>query len=80
MSVRGGFLVIGVDGRGRPTGTVTDAQARLFDEARWESITAAPVMADHRGTLMGAPPGLPGDCRRVIAGGAGQDRRGEQTA
>ncbi|MEU6025322.1 ATP-binding protein [Micromonospora sp. NPDC047134] len=34
MSVRGGFLVIGVDKRGRPTGTLTDAQASLFDEAR----------------------------------------------
>ncbi|MEG3635205.1 AlbA family DNA-binding domain-containing protein [Micromonospora palythoicola] len=34
MSVRGGFLVIGVDKRGRPTGAVTDAQASLFDEAR----------------------------------------------
>ncbi len=34
MSVRGGFLVIGVDKRGRPTGALTDAQASLFDEAR----------------------------------------------
>jgi hypothetical protein len=34
MSVRGGFLVVGVDKRGKPIGTVTDAQASLFDEAR----------------------------------------------
>ena len=34
MSARGGFLVIGVDKRGRPTGGMTDAQASLFDEAR----------------------------------------------
>jgi hypothetical protein len=34
MSVRGGFLIIGVDKRGLPTGTMTDAQARLFDEAQ----------------------------------------------
>ncbi|WP_409495999.1 helix-turn-helix domain-containing protein [Amycolatopsis sp. cmx-11-12] len=34
MSVRGGFLVIGVDGQGKPTGNVTVEQAKLFDEAR----------------------------------------------
>jgi len=34
MSVRGGFLVIGVDKRGRPTGAMNDEKARLFDEAR----------------------------------------------
>jgi len=34
MSVRGGFLVIGVDGQGRPTGNLTVEQAKLFDEAR----------------------------------------------
>ncbi|WP_410593655.1 helix-turn-helix domain-containing protein [Amycolatopsis sp. lyj-23] len=34
MSVRGGFLVIGVDGQGNPTGSVTAEQAKLFDEAR----------------------------------------------
>lgn len=34
MSVRGGFLVIGVDGQGKPTGNVTVGQAKLFDEAR----------------------------------------------
>lgn len=34
MSVRGGFLVIGVDGQGRPTGKLTVEQAKLFDEAR----------------------------------------------
>ena len=34
MSVRGGFLVIGVDGQGKPTGKLTVEQARLFDESR----------------------------------------------
>ncbi|CRK59306.1 hypothetical protein [Alloactinosynnema sp. L-07] len=34
MSVRGGFLVIGVDGQGKPTGNMTVEQAKLFDEAR----------------------------------------------
>jgi hypothetical protein len=34
MSVLGGFLVIGVDGQGGPTGGLTAEQARLFDEAR----------------------------------------------
>jgi schlafen family protein len=34
MSVRGGFLVIGVDGRGKPTGRLTAEQTKLFDEAR----------------------------------------------
>lgn len=34
MSVRGGFLVIGADGQGKPTGKVTSEQAKLFDEAR----------------------------------------------
>jgi len=34
MSARGGFLVIGVDGRGKPTGDLTAEQAKLFDEAR----------------------------------------------
>jgi hypothetical protein len=34
ISVRGGFLVIGVDGRGTPTGELTVQQAQLFDEAR----------------------------------------------
>lgn len=34
MSVRGGFLVIGVDGRGKPTGDLTVEQGKLFDEAR----------------------------------------------
>lgn len=34
LSVRGGFLVIGVDGQGRPTGKLTVEQAKLFDEAR----------------------------------------------
>ncbi len=34
MSLRGGFLVIGVDGLGKPTGQVTLEQAKLFDEAR----------------------------------------------
>lgn len=34
MSVRGGFLVIGVDGQGKPTGKLTVDQAKLFDEAR----------------------------------------------
>jgi hypothetical protein len=33
MSVRGGFIVVGVDGRGSPTGTLTQSQARRFDEA-----------------------------------------------
>ncbi|MEU7976641.1 ATP-binding protein [Micromonospora sp. NPDC049089] len=34
MSVRGGFLIVGVDGLGRPTGDVTADQAEMFDEAR----------------------------------------------
>ena len=34
MSVRGGFLVIGVDGQGKPTGDLTVEQAKLFDEAQ----------------------------------------------
>lgn len=34
MSVRGGFLVIGVDGQGKPTGDLTVEQAKLFDAAR----------------------------------------------
>jgi hypothetical protein len=34
MSVRGGFLIIGVDGQGKPTGNLTVEQANLFDEAR----------------------------------------------
>lgn len=34
MSVRGGFLIIGVDGQGKSTGNVTVEQAKLFDEAR----------------------------------------------
>jgi hypothetical protein len=34
MSVQGGFLVVGVDGQGRPTGGLTVKQERLFDEAR----------------------------------------------
>jgi len=34
MSVRGGFLVIGVDGQGEPTSELTVEQAKLFDEAR----------------------------------------------
>lgn len=34
MSARGGFLAIGVDGRGKPTGDLTAEQAKLFDEAR----------------------------------------------
>lgn len=33
MSVRGGFLVVGVDGQGKPTGEVTMAHVKLFDEA-----------------------------------------------
>lgn len=33
MSVRGGFLVVGVDGQGKPTGEVTAAHVKLFDEA-----------------------------------------------
>ena len=34
MSVRGGFLVVGVDGQGKPMGDLTIEQAKLFDEAR----------------------------------------------
>lgn len=37
MSVRGGYLVIGVDGQGIPTGLLTEAQARHFDEAQLHS-------------------------------------------
>ncbi|WP_158854638.1 ATP-binding protein [Saccharothrix deserti] len=34
MSVRGGYLVIGVDGHGKPTGDLTTEQAARFDEAQ----------------------------------------------
>lgn len=34
MQVDGGFIVIGADDRGSPTGLVTQANASLFDEAR----------------------------------------------
>lgn len=34
MSVRGGFLIIGVDGQGKPTGDLAVEQTKLFDEAR----------------------------------------------
>lgn len=34
MSVRGGFLVIGVDRQGRPTEELAAEPAKLFDEAR----------------------------------------------
>jgi hypothetical protein len=34
MSVRGGFLAIGVDGQGKPTGKLSVEQTKLFDEAR----------------------------------------------
>jgi hypothetical protein len=34
MSVVGGFIVVGVDSRGRPTGLVNRQQADYFDEAR----------------------------------------------
>jgi hypothetical protein len=34
MQARGGYLVIGVDNSGRPTGSMTAALARQFDEAR----------------------------------------------
>jgi Putative DNA-binding domain len=37
MSVRGGFIVIGVDGRGEPSGALTPKLAELFDEARLRS-------------------------------------------
>jgi Schlafen, AlbA_2 len=33
MQVDGGFIVVGVDSQGRPTGRFTEAQAELFDEA-----------------------------------------------
>lgn len=33
MSVKGGYIVIGVDGRGVPTGAVTEAHTKVFDEA-----------------------------------------------
>jgi hypothetical protein len=33
MQVNGGFIVIGADSQGRRTGWVTEAQAKLFDEA-----------------------------------------------
>jgi hypothetical protein len=33
MQVEGGFIVIGADSQGRPTGRFTEAQAKLFDEA-----------------------------------------------
>jgi hypothetical protein len=33
MLVDGGFIVVGADSRGRPTGRFTRAQAKLFDEA-----------------------------------------------
>lgn len=33
MQVDGGFIVVGVDSQGRPTGRFTEVQAELFDEA-----------------------------------------------
>ena len=33
MQLRGGYIVIGADDNGHPTGKVTEAEARLFDEA-----------------------------------------------
>jgi hypothetical protein len=33
MLVDGGFIVVGADSQGRPTGRFTEAQAKLFDEA-----------------------------------------------
>src|SRR6266545_1469945 len=38
MSVRGGFIVVDVDGHGRPAGAFTAEQATLFDEARLRPI------------------------------------------
>jgi hypothetical protein len=37
MQVEGGFIVVGADDRGHPTGLVTQAHGRLFDEARLRS-------------------------------------------
>jgi hypothetical protein len=33
MLIRGGYIVIGSDDNGKPTGTVTEEEARLFDQA-----------------------------------------------
>ena len=33
MAMDGGYIVIGADDHGRPTGAITDTQARLFDDA-----------------------------------------------
>lgn len=33
MLIRGGYIVIGADDAGQPTGTVTEEEARLFDQA-----------------------------------------------
>lgn len=40
MQARGGYLVIGVDNNGRPTGSMTAALARQFDEARLRPVLA----------------------------------------
>ncbi len=37
MQIRGGYIVIGADDNGRPTSEVTDAHARLFDQATLQS-------------------------------------------
>jgi hypothetical protein len=37
MQVEGGFIVVGADDRGHPTGLVTQPAASLFDEARLRS-------------------------------------------
>lgn len=45
MQMRGGYVVIGADDRGRPTGEVTDAHAKLFDQATLHD-KVKPYLAD----------------------------------
>lgn len=61
MQVDGGFIVIGADSQGRPTGRFTEAQAKLFDEAtlrakltRWipEPIELKVGVHHHGGNLL----------------------------
>jgi hypothetical protein len=58
MQVRGGYIVVGVDGQGAPTGEVDDVDLRRFDEAnlvpklrRWlpEPLSLRTRVADRKG-------------------------------
>jgi hypothetical protein len=45
MLMRGGYIVIGADDRGHPTAQVTDAHAKLFDQATLHD-KVKPYLAD----------------------------------